>query len=763
MMPRRPEHHPEGDPCTRLRRDGTPCNVPASAHQGPRPDHIPDGDPCSRCGESARVHRGQREPRPRHTQRAPSPPRPRPSHSRAPRPPRNPNEDPIVAIDGEGQGRAPHLYTYLAAVDENGHVCGEARNSLGLSSKECLDFILNLRTKNARGDEIPVRRLFGFSLGYDLTKWLEDLADQTIFDLTRPDSRLLTLKDGRTLHRSVYARNYLLNYVRGKFTARRAVWDDTLHRPMGASHTVTVWDVFRFFQSKFTTALLDWQIRSGPELAGMVKMKDQRDEFEKLVREGRITKADIEAYCKDECLCLAELVRELIEAHENVGLRLRSFFGAGSTATALMKRFGVKECLAPPPAVMHPAVMCGFFGGRFEISRVGPVEETVYNYDISSAYPYQSTLLPCLVCGRWERITGRTLKSRIERARLALVRARIRKSEHAQAAWGPLPFRTEEGTIVFPRSLGSVWTWKEEFLAAERLFPGTEPIEAWVYETPCDHKPFGELPGCYVERLRIGKEARGLVLKLGMNSVYGKTAQSIGQAPFQSHVWAGVVTSNTRAQLLQALGAAKDPWSILMFATDGVFSREPLTLPKPIDTGTDIVIDGKRKPLGGWEEKKYPKGVFFMRPGVYFPLEPTKEQLKEVKARGMSKGVLLENVDLILDHWEKYGTSEKFEVKGLQRFVGMRTGVQDRKSNGIVRDKNYGDWIDYPVEVSLTPLPKRERVLPDYRLKMFDAMTGYSAMYNKIKRLSPEAAAHQEVEEILGEQADGDFSERLAD
>ena len=45
---------------------------------------------------------------------------------------------------------------------------------------------------------------------------------------------------------------------------------------------------------------------------------------------------------------------------------------------------------------------------------------------------------------------------------------------------------------------------------------------------------FRDLSEYYETRLQWGKEARGIVLKLGMNSVYGKLAQSVGSHRYRS-------------------------------------------------------------------------------------------------------------------------------------------------------------------------------------------------------------------------------------
>ena len=721
------------------------------------PQHIPKADPCPKCGERAAYHRNIRHkvvlddsghcircglPESHH--------RTNQSDKRGPRVRRKERDrrtihEPIVFLDGEGVGRFPHRYTYLAAVNEENELIGEIEHAGGLSTYSVLEFLLGLE----------VKRVFGFSIHYDLTKWLHDMPDHQIYDLVRPERRKgIGKRKGRPYLRKIYLGfnattnkpGFELNYLRAKVTVRRAKWNGRHYQGFGP--ILTIWDIWRFFACKFTTALTDWQVADKAKLQRMLAMKEQRGEFD------RLSSNEIRDYCKEECLYGAKLVRSLIQAHEDVGLRLKSFYGAGSTATALLNVMNVRAYKADPPKELEHAIACAFFGGRFETSRVGPIYDKVYNYDISSAYPYQTTFLPCLSCGRWERL-GNHADTAIESASLALLYVK----SNSERKWGAFPHRMRDGTITFPLRNSGVWVWKREYLAARR-FCDVKLLDGWVYRTECDHKPFGALPDYYLERLRLGKDAKGIVLKLGYNSCYGKCAQSVGEAPFQSWVWAGNITAGTRGQLLDAMAAASNPWSVLMTATDGIFSLERLQLPEPIDTGT-----GRGgKPLGGWEEKVYANGIFLLRPGIYFPLFPKPDELKDVRARGMSKAVLLENADKILDHWRKHGPKRDFQVLGLQRFIGIRTGVQvytEKEGPRRSRDKNgrvtYGEWIDYPIDLSFNPAPKRERILKDMRLAPWKTMRVPSAPYKKGK-LSKDAIALKEAEEILSDQENGDFT-----
>jgi hypothetical protein len=266
--------------------------------------------------------------------------------------------------------------------------------------------------------------------------------------------------------------------------------------------------------------------------------------------------------------------------------------------------------------------------------------------------------------------------------------------------------------------------------------------EAWLYHTDCSCQPFKEVPRYYLERLKLGKDAKGLVLKLGLNSIYGKLAQSKGlNPPFQNWVWAGNITSGCRGQLISALTD-----DIIMLATDGVFSRSPLKLAAPKDTGTSSAS----KPLGGWEEKVYDRGMFVMRPGIYFPLDPTDDELKSVKARGLGKAVLYTQWRRMVEAWEK--KEPILTIEGITRFCGAKSSI----SKAINRSENYGEWVPYSIDVTFNPHPKRESIRPDNSLTLWENLDWESIPYSAALE-SPEAKALKMLEVLADEQPNADF------
>jgi hypothetical protein len=642
-----------------------------------RPEHQPDGDPCYKCGVRASRHRPGRN-----------------RQRNKPKPRRNiPQEflgnPPFVGIDGEGKTIGDsHCYTLLAAVNEYGETMGYIENPEGLSTDDCLAFLTDLAGQ----------KLFAYSFNYDMTKLLEGFGNRDLYLLNHQELRQGKHGPIPILYPDPSQPRYSINLFNTRLTIKPFKGEVEGKKVWGEQTVVN--DIWKFFQGRFVKALEDWKV-GNPELwARMQRMKELRSEFDK------VADNDKRAYCFEECQCMAQLARLLYNAHIKAGLKLKSWFGAGSTSSAVLTKIGIGKHIKlhrqynPIPDEMKQPIAQAFFGGRFENSMIGLAPAPIYSYDISSAYPYQMTFLPCLVHGRWEKLS---YDSKVRIGERDLVHYRLHGDR--RIPWGPLPFRLPDGSICYPRSSGGGWVWGAEFLAAQTLCTGVEARELWKYHRECICQPFRELPGFYRERCRIGKEGPGIVIKLGINGCYGKTAQSVGgEGPFTSWVWAGMITSGTRAQMLEVMALHDDLHNLLYIATDGIATRERLDMPRPKDTGTYDLA----KPLGGWEESILERDLFLARPGIYFCTNPTAKDLAKVRARGVGRGIILEQHAAIYEGWKNGQTV--VHLKDLQRFLGMKSSINRSGKAPFYeyrRSEKYGTWIKRPVVMSFDPLPKR--------------------------------------------------------
>lgn len=575
-----------------------------------------------------------------------------------------------VGIDGEGKGRNPHLYTLLAVADESGEY-RYIENSKGLSSKGCLQFLVDLSDFS--------KVFFAYAFLYDITKILEDLPDELIYKLLRPELRL----KGKRAFSPIEWEGFKINWIAAKLSIRKE------------DKRVVIWDIFKFYQSRFVVALKNWKVGTADKLESISDMKDKREGFE------HETDESIRNYCISECVHLAELAHKLVDAHDKAGVILKDFYGAGSTAGAILKGLNIDKKKRDAPEQLRGAVMRAFFGGRFENSVIGDIEGPIYNFDISSAYPYQLYRLPCLEHGSW---TITNSEEKAKNSSIALVWWRL-EANHNDYPWGPFPFRTEKGSILFPVSGGNGFTWKEEFFQARSMFSNVRFVMAYVFQSYCKCRPFADIPSYYRERCRIGKNGPGIVLKLGPNACYGKIAQSVGNPKFNCWTWAGMITSNVRAQILQALSNHNDYSNMCIVATDGIYTKEDIKLPVPEDTGTFDLA----KPLGGWEREVISGGMFAARPGINFPLDSSEISIDKVKGRGFGRRALFENAKHIRTSWYCYKDGSKVKLPNISRFYGAKTSIW---KVGYLhrRAPEYGTWYEYEPDLSFNPMPKRKEI-----------------------------------------------------
>lgn len=758
----------------------------------------------------------------------------------------------VIDGEGATTESGSHIYNYMAAVTENGDLISDIANEKkGLSTAALLDYLVSLAIEVYPNHTSPHLSVFIFAGGYDFSKILEDLPDMGLWLLARPEERAIRpvapeipetydrdrgLKKARNLfeytpkvitgadkRKPLHAKRgvrwtdpggntYVLHFQRGCFTVQRV--DDEVQKPTrnkdGRERTVvvgpklTIWDCWSFFSTSLVNALKGWNIGTKEEIASIAKLKAQRGNFVSVPFE------QIKAYCHDECRLAAQMIRKLITAHIDAGLVLRNFYGAGSSGAAMLTKWGAKEWLGQPPNEMKYAIAQAYFGGRFEQAWSGEVygrdpklplrdvrqslvaNQPCYGYDVSSAYPYaQSQGMPCMRHGNWNLIQGTPAEvhQAVAEARYALVMTRVDKGP--QDAWGPFPWRCSDGNVIYPLTSPGTWVWRPEYMAAKNAPHcwNIEAEEAWIYSTDCNCKPFAEVPLAYKLRLEIGKEGPGLAIKLGINSSYGKTCQSVGDPPYQCWVWAGMTTSHCRAQILDGIAAAPSAWDVFQVATDGIFSRVRLKLPKPADTGTSQIIgppsekcscpktgaagDGiaagvevwgdpncKRhvqKPLGGWEEKDYPKGIFCVRPGAYFPLdfetrpieEETDKDREKVRGRGVGRKSMAEHRRGLVAHWREWRSGRgparglpypvNYTFESVSTFIGFKAGVHGHPVDGaktrvsgdpvrVARSTNYGRWVERPQQLSFFAQPKRECMTKNYRLVPWESPGRYAEM-----------------------------------
>lgn len=523
----------------------------------------------------------------------------------------------FIGIDGEAIN---DKYVMLCASDGS-----YVQDMEGLDTYVCLEFILSLKRK------YPNRKIVGFAWTYDTNLILRGKDGLSLaFAKQIWDHKELTLctKEGLI---------YELTWVPSKFLA--------IHADVKAE----VQDVFGFFQTKFITALEQWKI---PDMDGA---------FDR-IKEGKLNRGNfapeevdkIRAYCITECEMLVELAEALQDSLRGAGLHISKWIGAGSVGQALIQKYDVLEHHVADSTYskeLLDAVMYGYFGGRFEMFRQGYFP-TCSNYDIISAYPYECLSLPTLY-GSWERSRKYVAKADYAIWLCSWDLASVAEQRKVM----PFPYRLK-GKITYP-STGKGWYWAKEVRAALRLHPEIQVLGGYVFTPASDVKPFAFLTDIWEKRkeAKANKHPSEKAYKLGMNSLYGKLAQGKGfqgSVPRQrSFVWAGMITSNTRARLLGLMDGQPD--NVIAVATDGVFFESDPVYP---------IGDN----LGELEVNNIAE-YYQISNGIYY--SPNAK----MRTRGHHPGEL--DWDLITAIWEeeKFGGTYNYKAR---RFIGLGQALMRR-------------------------------------------------------------------------------------
>lgn len=543
-----------------------------------------------------------------------------------------------ICVDGEGYDKdGVHTYVYMGASNSDASTHADRFNPEGLSTEECFQFLVDLPKQYIK---------VGFSFDYDINMMLKDL-----------DVLQLMILNEKGF---VFWKRWKIQWTpRKKFTILQ------LDRKNRTRKSCTVWDIFGYFQTSFVKTIWKWEVGTEEELRLIAQMKERRSEFT------AAEIAEISFYCQLECKLGAQVFDKLLKCTTDVGLSLRRYDGAGSVASAMLRKNNVEEYMHQTVRIPDEVICAGYYGGRFDRSTFGECGDAI-EYDINSAYPYQAVSLPCLSCGSWEYTTTYRPNER-----WAIWNTNWSLDE--SGLWSPFPYRNR-GHIYYLRD-GRGWYWGDEVRNALRIYPNSIHVrEGYVFHQSCTHQPFSFISE-YFERRRRLKEQGDLaemVLKLGLNSIYGKLAQNVGQATpkTQCLIWAGIITSNTRAMLLD--GIRHDPDALLV-ATDAVISKQEL----PLKTGNA---------LGEWE-RSYLQHLFIIGNGVY-----QARGAKEVKHR--TRGVSIKDIydpDNKIDHWTAIRklaqVSNEFTYKlTTRRFVGLGRSLSQ---NPVLRDWRQWKQEDY--------------------------------------------------------------------
>jgi hypothetical protein len=561
---------------------------------------------------------------------------------------------PFVGVDGEGgdfYGNGGHDYLLLRAGDR------VLDTGQPLTTVDCLEFLADL----------PKTRLYvAFFFDYDVTMILRDM----------PAERLRRLLDAETRRKDPCSQPYPIDY--GAYQVDYVPHKEFRVRRRGKGTRWTIInDVGPFFQEPFARLNADGTISGAlskwlgdePELTDIIRKiaegKGKRNEF------GPMTDYERQ-YNYHECQLLARMMEKYRDMCDRLDLHPTKWQGPGQLVTAFFKRekFPRHKDLRIYDEIPDFIRFANnaFYGARFECCQFGWIGQDVHQWDKNSAYASVYEKLPCMVHSRWIK------RRNIPLAPRALFVADVRFRHPKGWTLNTLPIRTEKGTLIFPRE-GRGTYWSAEIDTARNYGVEVDLAgECWQCERLCDCQPFRRVHELYQERQRLGSSTQGRPLKLMLATLYGKFAQSIGCAPFASPIWAGLITSYTRAMLIDAALAPGNGGSdVIMLATDGLYTLED----RP------SLIQSKK--IGDWSHAVH-DSMLAVQSGVY--VLPS-----QLKTRGVPGIKLVEHYIDLLAVWMKW-LDDPDLAQGpstcipLRQFVGLRLAIARNKP------ETAGSWVD---------------------------------------------------------------------
>lgn len=531
------------------------------------------------------------------------------------------SEAQFIAWDGEGENINGHHRLILLANSKQDLIVDKNRNG-SFTWEDWLPFLA--RYKHSIN--------IWYSFGYDVNMIFKDLPE---------DKKIRLFQEGKRTEIGEYKVKYI----------PRKILTITKKR-----QTFTHYDVFGFFQTSFLNTMRSWNIDI-PEI--IEQGKELRSDF---------TKQNLDfivKYNDAECAKLVEICVKLKQYIEKAKIpALRSWHGAGAIASRLLDSWGFanhKTNIIPTPQLttLFQARKYAYFGGRSELFFRGIHERPIYQYDINSAYPNACRFVPSLLDKEWIHYNKDDIHL-LQKDDFALIHVKWKLPLNTRV--GPLPFRLQDNTIIFP-SNGEGWYHNVEVQAALEKKYQLELCEAWVLERPYDFFLRDHIEGMAAKRLELKKkkDLGNIPIKLGLNALYGKIAQKpikyegfVKYGKYTDLFLSGFITAHTRAKILSALNY-KD---VVMIATDGIFSLSPL----------DVACTDQ---LGDWEYTEHKAGNFLLS-GIY-ALQSLEGKWK-LKTRGYT------NMDYnqFLEIHNKQVTQE--EVRFLERrFISIKLALRSNK------------------------------------------------------------------------------------
>jgi len=365
-------------------------------------------------------------------------------------------------------------------------------------------------------------------------------------------------------------------------------------------YRVNFYDLAQFFNTSLDTASNRWLGE------GKHDIDSARIDYDKEYRENNKTK--IREYCIQDARLTDRLADIAVDLFAQVGVKTNKWY---STAY-LSEKYFLKHTSFP---VFHNKeaqryAWYSYAGGRFEVFERGYIPQ-VYKYDIHSAYPHAMKALPDLDSGEW-----RFLQRYDASADLAFLKVKMKNNDgYIQ----PLHYKIGQ-LVTYPQANRHVRiiTKPELDLVLEYDLAEVEILNGWHFYNLEGRHPFELIDTLYEWRQELKRDAdpREWVIKILMNSIYGKTIQVNPRRRITDPLktgnlfipaYASEITAQTRVTLLRE--CLEQDLTPLAFFTDAILLEDKANLPTGGLGAWAIEASGEAVLLGS--------GVYSIRDGEH--------------------------------------------------------------------------------------------------------------------------------------------------
>lgn len=487
-------------------------------------------------------------------------------------------------------------------------------------------------------------------------------------------------------------KKYELKYIKGKFFE---ITD--LH-----GHTWQHYDIANITQAGSLES-------SAQEWLGEGKLDDvDVDEFSNAeFRENNINQ--IREYCERDAKITRRLTEKIIEVAESINIPMGRPISTGYVAAEYM-RANMENKPGWVGQKVQNLAWQSYHGGRFEVFRKGYVNQPVAGPDINSAYPAVMSELPNPSELSWKYDGENPGLDEIRKADMGFLTVTVSTNANKKIQ----PFAAKDsGTVIFPvLENETITVLKDTFVfALENGYIVDYTIEDFAlgFDFNEASKPFGFLKDMYEQRKiwenDADKPLRAQMLKIVINSMYGKTAQTtiieqepaadaelnendnvsvkLGLVAEQEHVSgrmfnpvvASYTTGLTRLKLHKTIEKHGLVENTIMFATDSVMvEREAYENTEFIEQEIPDESDSYKEALGKWDYDYQAKDAFILGAGVYevtrTDLEPdwfdTYHALRQAVVKQATRGFKEARIESIRKAAERFSEQNKIPIKQMR-------------------------------------------------------------------------------------------------